>query len=353
MTTTLGGPRKGTEGRWRARRLLRALVAFYALALAAALLLLYPFGDHFWMSTLLLLGPRGVLALPLPVLAAAGAALDRQRLWLLAVLGLVLVGPVLGFRVPLRLPPFPRPDPRDIRVMSYNIGGGEFDRSAFESVLEEALPDVVALQECSGDLLKDLKGWQLDMQYDSCLLSRFPIVRVVARDPSADVWKMGGRGVIVRYELATPSGPVHLVNLHLVTAREGLEDLRRNAASGIPTLEAKNAQREIEARLAQQWVKECPGPARLVTGDFNMPVESDVYRTYWAEYQNAFSVAGFGFGFTKHTRFIRVRIDHILASPGWLCVRAWVGPWLDFDHRPIIAILRWQGSGGGSHMPTP
>ena len=52
----------------------------------------------------------------------------------------------------------------------------------------------------------------------------------------------------------------------------------------------------------------------LVVGDFNAPVESVIYRRYWGDLRNAFSYAGFGFGSTRLNGWIRVRIDHILAS---------------------------------------
>jgi endonuclease/exonuclease/phosphatase family metal-dependent hydrolase len=226
--------------------------------------------------------------------------------------------------------------------MSYNIGGGRFDRAAFQAVLEEALPDVVALQECGEDHVAGVPGWMASAQLGSCLLSRVPLGDVAAR-PVDDVWKMAGSGVIVRHGLETAEGTVHLINVHLETPREGLEALRGGLRSGVRVLEAKNAQRDIETRLARRWVDESPGPARIVTGDFNMTVESAVFREYWGGYQDAFSVAGFGFGFTKRTRLIGTRIDHVLAGPGWLCVKSWVGPSLGHDHRPVLAVLRWVG----------
>jgi vancomycin resistance protein VanJ len=320
---------------------LRALCILYAIALAVALVLLYPLGDRCWPSTLLLFGPRWLLAVPWALLALAALARDRRMLLLLAPLGLVLLGPILGFRVPLRWPSSEGSGVHDLRVMSYNIGGGRFDATAFRSVLEEALPDVVALQECSEDVGKGLTGWQTSSQLGSCLLSRLPLGEVSPR-PVDDVWKMSGSGMIIRHALETPRGTVQLINVHLETPREGFEELQ-GSRGDVSVLKAKNAQREIEARLARHWVDESPGPARIVTGDFNMTVESAIFREHWSGYQDSFSEAGFGFGFTKRTRLIGVRIDHILASPGWLCVKSWVGPSLGHDHRPVLAVLRWKG----------
>jgi vancomycin resistance protein VanJ len=42
---------------------------------------------------------------------------------------------------------------------------------------------------------------------------------------------------------------------------------------------------------------------------------------------------------TRHNGWIRVRIDHVLASRGWHVRRAVVGPELGSDHRPLIVDL--------------
>ena len=78
-------------------------------------------------------------------------------------------------------------------------------------------------------------------------------------------------------------------------------------------------------------------------GDFNLPVESAIYRRSWGSFHNALSETGLGLVPTKHTRWHGVRIDHVLAGPGWQAIRAWVGPGLGGDHRPVIADLRWVG----------
>ena len=85
-------------------------------------------------------------------------------------------------------------------------------------------------------------------------------------------------------------------------------------------------------------------PASMIlAGDFNMPVDSTIYRDVWNRYANAFSTSGFGFGHTKHTdvrgwRF-GIRIDHILTGPGWWPKRCRVGPDIGSDHLPLLVDL--------------
>jgi endonuclease/exonuclease/phosphatase (EEP) superfamily protein YafD len=88
----------------------------------------------------------------------------------------------------------------------------------------------------------------------------------------------------------------------------------------------------------------------ILAGDFNMPTESAIYRTFWAAYANAFSDAGWGFGYTEWPGMRRlpfgIRIDHILAGPGWHPLRCWVGPNIGSDHLPLIAELAGAGPSG-------
>lgn len=111
------------------------------------------------------------------------------------------------------------------------------------------------------------------------------------------------------------------------------------APGGIDRLETENEQREYEARVARAWVNGGTAPLALVAGDFNTPVESDIFREYWGGFQDCHSVAGWGFGFTKRTRRIGVRIDHVLAGPGLQCLEARTVSGTDGDHRPLVVHL--------------
>ncbi len=75
-----------------------------------------------------------------------------------------------------------------------------------------------------------------------------------------------------------------------------------------------------------------------------MPVESsDLPALLVPSFTNAFSEADLGLGATKETSWHGIRIDHVLLGPGWACERAWVGPSIGGDHRPLIADVRWRG----------
>jgi endonuclease/exonuclease/phosphatase (EEP) superfamily protein YafD len=319
----------------------RLLFVLYAGGLGVLLGLVFGPGEALWAVTLFLFGPRWVIALPLPVLVFVALLVDRRLVVPSAVACLAMLVPLLGFNIPWgRLTPRGEQATPTIRALTWNLGGGvEPGPRPVAWVLEEAQPDVAVLQECDDARLEQSAEWHHHRAHETCLLSRFPIVEVAARD-AKDMWKLGGSGEIVRYTLDTPVGTIELTNVHLETPREGLEAVLGSKLRGVPRLQATYAQRELEARAARRWVDEGSRNLRLVAGDFNTPVESNLFRTTWNGFRDCHAAAGWGFGHTKHTRRIGTRIDHILAGHGFECVDARVGPSVGGDHAPVIATLR-------------
>jgi endonuclease/exonuclease/phosphatase (EEP) superfamily protein YafD len=135
---------------------------------------------------------------------------------------------------------------------------------------------------------------------------------------------------------------MRLVNLHLETPRKGLERLFHSETA---PLAVNTELRRIQSRQIASWV-DALGPSLVIAGDFNTPVESPIYREGWGGYRNAFSRTGFGFGMTRYNGWIRVRIDHVLARGEWRAIRARVGPDVSSDHRPVVAEVVRDGSGG-------
>ncbi|MCH8937938.1 MAG: endonuclease/exonuclease/phosphatase family protein [Gemmatimonadetes bacterium] len=314
----------------------------YALAAILAWLVLWRLGDRWWPATVALFGPRWILLLPLAVLIPAAALYRRRLLGPLLVGFVIMLGPVMGFRIGWSSW-IGKPDgPPDLRVMTFNVAG---TAPSTLQMLIEWNPDIIAFQECGAQLAKAisrLQDWFHDSQHGLCLVSRFPIRRV---DPMErqNLAYAGGSGLVVRYAIETPQRLVEFTNLHLETPRAGLAPLRQGQIErGLRNLQSKYIMRDIESRQARRWVNEAQGPV-LVAGDFNMPVESVIYQRYWSDLGNAFSQAGVGFGATRLNGWIRVRIDHILMGKGWRATRAFVGPELESDHRPMIADLRWVG----------
>jgi vancomycin resistance protein VanJ len=304
--------------------------------------LLWGLSDLWWPATILLFGPRWILLLPLGLLLPVAFFWDRPLLPGLFLAGLIVLGPVMGFRTGWRsLLPSEEQD-GDLRVVSFNAGGGVDLTRTPMTMLREWRADVAAFQECAGDLsaaLRETPEWYVDIRSGVCFVSRFAITDVTEMEREA-LESAGGSGVAVTYTLDVNGSPLHVTNVHLETPRAGFELIRGgHLREGIPKIREKSFLRGIELRRARIWADGFTGP-QIVLGDFNTPPESRAYRQVWAEWQNAFSLAGRGLGGTRQNGWIRARIDHILANRDLKVMDAWIGEDLGSDHLPIVATLR-------------
>ncbi len=325
------------------RRLTRLVAWAYLGAVVVLAAAFWSLGDRWWPVTLALYGPRWVFALPLIPIALAGMLVDRRGLPITALAALILAGPVLGLRISPRAWGVSGKPDGALRIVTANVEGGQQVDLARILALE---PDVILFQECSAefdDRLQQLRGWETDPERFVCAMSRLPI-RARARQDPGEFWRIGGADNVIRYELESRWGPISVTNVHLNTPRSGLQDAVRirfwEAAGAI----ADNIiERNSESLAARRWVDAGRGPT-IVGGDFNLPDESAIFQGHWGDLTDAFGAAGNGFGTTKRTRLIGVRIDHVLVGPGWRVLAAFVGPAIGSDHRPLVVDLQWRGA---------
>jgi endonuclease/exonuclease/phosphatase (EEP) superfamily protein YafD len=141
--------------------------------------------------------------------------------------------------------------------------------------------------------------------------------------------------------LKTPGGIIRVGVVHLETPRDALDQFPD--LSAIPTLgnvtRQNMAQRERESRVAREWIFRGDVYPTIVAGDFNLPIESAIYRRHWSDLRNAFSRSGVGLGYTKRTRLWGIRIDHILTTDHFVTDRVYLGQDVGSDHRPLLAVL--------------
>jgi endonuclease/exonuclease/phosphatase (EEP) superfamily protein YafD len=310
----------------------------YAVAVVGLCLLLYLASDRWLPATLILYGPRWLCALPLAVLLPAAVVWRRRLVGLLAAAAVVLLFPLMGLCVPWAAPFRPACRGPTVRMLTCNVHGRDLDPEPLAALIASARPDVVALQSWyprykaavfpSGD-------WYVRQEGQLCLASRRPIRRAEFLD-DPDFEHTGSAAG--RYELETPAGDVVLVSLHLASPRDGLEEVIHSRGLHGDRLAANSDLRRRQSEKVVGWLDAGASPL-LLAGDFNTPPESTTYRQFWSRYANAFSSAGLGFGPTHFTRHTAVRIDHILAGPGWHCERCWVAPSVGSPHHPVIADL--------------
>ncbi len=339
---------------WPSRRLrghraawLLSFASWLAVGVVVCLAMLLPaFGDRWSVATVLLYAGRWIWLLPFLPLAVLATLLHRHALAPIALGVLVVVTSIMGWQSGWRSF-LPAPDGEPLRVVTLNSGGLTQIANRLPELLDTWRADVVAFQECREPLhsaIRTLERWHSHSEGPLCLMSRFPIIAAEPM-PRGDLERSredgtgaGGAGFVIRYVLQTSDGPLGLTNLHLETARKGLESLRAGRPD-VGRLRDNMDVRAIESQRARAFVDAGLVPM-IVVGDFNAPPDSRNIRDDWDHLTNAFERVGSGFGYTRYNGWIRLRIDHQFHSTGVRAVRARVAEDVGSDHRPLVVDYR-------------
>ena len=304
--------------------------------------------DRWWLGTAAMFAPTWIWSLPLILLLPLAAILNRKALLSLAIAVLLILFPIARLCLPWRsLLPAPGGSqvPIPIKVITLNADHKDLDPKSLAKLIDELKPDLVLLQAWRSRYEKTVfaDGWHIHREDELCLASRFPI-RSTRRCDGAEFPEFRDHpGTLALYEVAAPAGSIHILNLHLATARDGLAALLNRALrTGAADLSSNTRIRRGQSLEAKRLFTDLKGPD-IVAGDFNTPTTSAAYREYWSDLTNAFSQSGWGFGHTHFTSHTAVRIDHILLGPGWRVDACRVGPNVGSAHRPVIADVVWIG----------
>jgi endonuclease/exonuclease/phosphatase (EEP) superfamily protein YafD len=299
-----------------------------------------------WWSTFLLYVPQLVygapvlVLLPLALLVRSGMAMR-----LLAATLLIIVGPLMGWQVG-----WSRRAPKGaavVRVLEYNLDGGQQGFEAIASQIDHYQPDLVIFPEArywhdeagfQKHLATRFPGWSSLLGGDVYVATRWP---VVARDAAAmDPFILYDPSMdrkMPRIIVDAPFGRFAVVGVHFWTAMHG-ETIRTHRRTLDRYLQ-KTAQIRIEqADAALRWTGGLHEPM-ILAGDFNTPPGGMIYRRLTSRFSDTFAEVGTGWGCTYPNRFPLLRIDYIFHSPEWTPLRCEVGGPRGSDHRPFFAEL--------------
>ncbi|MFT4824513.1 MAG: vancomycin resistance protein VanJ [Congregibacter sp.] len=314
--------------------------AAYAVLSISFLIALYlPWPDELSViPTVAEFSPRWAILTPLPVLLLITRSWVQCSLLLLVTITNLSL--ILGLN--LALPPATGVGSPEIKVGTYNVGGGLIHPNAVLEYYRVKELDALLLQETQSFRMEAFLPAEFNYECQSrlCILSHHEVASLEALSRRV----LGGWGnYIARFDLRARGQTIAIYNLHLNTARHELEligpsfDFWGKASS-------RYSNRRLESQIASAMVAQHPTPQRhtLIAGDFNLTVQGLIYRKYWSSWVNVFGEVGNGFGYTKRTRIIGARIDHVLHSNNMVAVHVDVGSSLGGDHRPLTATMTLQ-----------
>jgi vancomycin resistance protein VanJ len=334
------------------------LAAGYLLGLIAVTLAFPLVGERWWITTALLYLPRFGFALPLPFVILALALFGPRRLLLLLPLPiLLLVFPIMGCKLNLTADsagPATAAERGTLRVLSYNVGSTD-DPAEVMKVIGSVRPDIVLIQEHTDSLEEALAASLGDFKRHSAgqfaIASRYPIADVYL-PPKIPMEGSEPRSPrFVRYRLETPLGPLHVLNVHPVSPRNGLEEARGDGLlqglrqgrfgtdEGIAVMQGNSNLRRRQIELIAAEAARSPYPT-LIAGDTNLPEGSWIYRRSLSQFTDGFAEVGRGFGYTYPAGRAWMRIDRILVDQRLLVRTFAVLPDRASDHLAVMADIR-------------
>ena len=325
-----------------------AMCVLYILGVIGVLMLMRLAGERWWFATLLLFSPRWIWATPLVVALPMALRFRRRMTVPLLLAGAVVLFAVTGFRVPWRNAlPAPRAH-ETVRLFTCNLHNRQANPLLLEQLIAESQPDIILYQDyhpAREPGIARTPGWHGERYSGVYIASRFPFHRVTDLlphdDPAARRYASHGwpLGDAVCYAIDLPGGQtIHLINVHLASAHWQLEALRDRDPTGPAALQADSERRAFESFTVAAAARQLGGPV-IIAGDFNTPDDSPLFRQAWGEFDDAFNMAGLGFGTTYANHHTWLRIDHVLYDPSWHCQECWVGPPIGSGHRPVMAVL--------------
>lgn len=318
----------------------------YLFGTITALILMNLTGDRWWPGTLLLFGPRWMLALPLIPLFPLAIWRTPSLLLPLFLAGGITIGPFMGLRCSIYTPE--RVGKGVVRVLSCNIGGKNFDSSKLSKLIRDLDIELVSLQECRHDIKLDLPSYWHSLQAGRlAIFSKFPLREYpgVTGMHLPDTWP---RTSLLPSIVSTPHGEISFNAIHLPTARFGIMHmLDRRYGINIKKIDVINKETQNRFNLSQEARKSIDQIKipTIIAGDFNMPTESYIYKSHWINFNNSFSESGKWYGWTTKKLIkkiiIMTRVDHILSSKDTIPLRCEISIDVGSDHLPIISDINF------------
>jgi endonuclease/exonuclease/phosphatase (EEP) superfamily protein YafD len=330
------------------------LAALYPAALVVTIAAFLIIGERWWVTAVALYLPRIGFALPLPVLLLAlWATGSRRRVWALLGVSVPLLLILMGFVLPW--PVWADANAPAVRVMSYNVNSEIGGEDAVVQEIDGFSPDIALLEEHGGSdkivSLLQARYAAVHVSGQFIVASRFPITSTL--DPEKIPYNGRLRSPRwVEAVIATPLGSITFYEVHPLSPREGLASVRGNGikheirvAIGFSRdsediVRTNNGLRALQVEDIAGAAQQEKGPV-VIAGDTNLPALSAVLHRFLSGFQDGFSKASWGLGYTfPTTRIPWMRIDRILANDELRFVRFQVGRSRASDHRCVVADLQ-------------
>jgi len=285
------------------------------------------------------------LFIPLVMLLPLAILLHSRIKTLLLILPIPLFLLTYGELYLPRLPVRTTGEP--FTVMTYNVWGGNVQFDQISSEIAAHDPDLLSIHEFSPPIVAALEN-RLAESYPYYRIhpsigffSRYPILQSRA-------FRMGGiygfPGPWAQHLVVEMDGEeVNIFNVHPPSPPLQGEQIL-GSPFRLPT-SFRTEGYEIAIQELLWRMEQVNGPI-LVVGDLNFTDQAEEHRLLTQTLQDVHRECGWGMGFSlarlPSTGLALWRIDYVLHSHEFVCLRTKVGDFAGSDHRPVIADLGWR-----------
>jgi endonuclease/exonuclease/phosphatase (EEP) superfamily protein YafD len=285
------------------------------------------------------------LFIPLIPLLLIAILLRSRVKTLLLILPLPLFILTYGELYLPRLPVHTTGEP--FKVMTHNVWGANTQFDQITSEIQTHDPDFLSLHEFSPPIVEALENnlaetypyYRIDPNVG--FFSRYPILQ-------SHAFRLGGiygiPGPWAQHLVVEMDGKeVNIFNVHPPSP-----PLQGEYILGLPFRLPTNFRTEGYEMAVQEilWRMEQVNGPILVIGDLNFTDQEKEYKLLTRTLKDAHRECGWGMGFSL-ARFPSLglalwRIDYVLHSADFVCLRTEMGDFAGSDHRPVIAELGWK-----------
>lgn len=328
-------------------------LAFFINSIAAALLLLSYIIPHVAPKNFAFIS---VLSLAVPILIILNVLFFVY--WLLKVrkqLLLSLIVLAFGFKYLGSLYKFSSSkdvdDANNMSIMSYNVRLFNLYNwldeanvpSKINTFVEQQNPDVISFQEfkTNPNIVLDAYAYKFeklsaqDGTIGQVIASKFPIVN----SGSIEFPETHNNAIYV--DIVKDTDTLRVYNIHLESLRISADVARLKAEDSEALVKKTSETFKIQQTQAELFLahKNQSGYKTIITGDFNNTPYSYVYKQIKGDMNDAFVMAGNGFGRTFDFKFFPIRIDFILSDASFKVNGFKTFEETYSDHYPIMAKL--------------
>lgn len=321
-----------TSGKTVAAGIVKQLLSLLVALNFAFLVLVAVSGDlseRTWICALVMRLP--VVPMLLPTLLVALVCLIFRQVWLAAfhIGGFVMAALVMVPYGPPKLAFGASAPPKSVRVMTYNVGGGDVQKVA--EAIRAQNPEVFCLQDVPTrfESLDGLDGYSLHRDGSMVIGSRLEEIDFKTHElPHAPSTKPV-QDLIVRWG----DVKVRVLNVRMT-------ELAPETLTNLPMAEVQakvEANAAVQADQMETVLRLVPGFPPLICGDFGQPARGDNYRRLRKVCLDTFAEAGEGLGLTFPATLPLDRSDFVFMAYGWKAQRAWIPREECSLHRPLLA----------------